>query len=367
MDQYLFNLKCLRDWVGFDAKEQRIIIDYFKSIECINWKRISQCKFGYNIEEKRKIPVGEHLRSYLDKYNVICTQMKNEKIQYIGPKSYLFPSFFNYIDLTPEMFYCKGNLELIQKGPKVAIVGSRRPTAYGRRAAMDLTKFLVQNGVTVVSGLALGIDAIAHRTSLEMGGNTVAILASGLLNMYPKTNASIYKQILESNGLILSEKAFKESPKPYEFPLRNRLISAVSDAVIIIEAGMASGTLTTAQHALAQGKPIFALPGPIYSELSSGTNQLIYDGAIPLIKFEDILLTIGLECLPSATKSDKKVMALGEIPQLIYNTISRKKKMDFSEIENELKLENSEIISAVNELVIEGLCEFETLTEIRLV
>lgn len=367
MDRYLFNFKCLRDWVGFNTYEQKTIMDYFKNIECINWRRINQCDFGYNIEEKRKIPVGDYLNGYLEQYKSMYAQMKKEAIHYISPKSYMYPVFFNYIDCAPEMIYCKGNVELIQKGAKVAVVGSRRPTSYGRRVTAELTKYLVKNGVTIVSGLALGVDAIAHRTALELGGNTIAILASGTLNIYPKTNASIYNQILESSGLVISEKPFNEAPRPYEFPLRNRLISAVSDAVVIIEASAASGTLTTAQHALSQGKTIFSLPGSIYSELSIGTNRLIYDGAVPLINYEDILLAVGQRGISMEDAIHKKVETLGDVSQLIFNMLKIKRKMDFSEMEYELNLENSEIISAVNELVIEGICEFETLTEIRLV
>ncbi|MBM7560574.1 DNA-processing protein DprA [Fusibacter tunisiensis] len=363
MDRYLYNLMCLKNWCRFTKKEQNQILAYFGSIESINWRRLSQCGLPDNIIEEKSQKTKEIC---LREYYMLLEKLKMNGIQYIGKRSVLYPNNFHHIDCPPDIFFYKGNERLLENRPKVAIVGTRRPTAYGRKATVDIAKFLSKHGIVVVSGMALGIDAIAHRTALEANGLTMAVMASGVMNAYPKTNTSIFKGILDQNGLVVSEKPFDEAPKPYEFPLRNRLISGFSDAVVVVEASFASGTLTTAQHAINQGKPVFALPGPVFSETSKGTNQLIYDGAYPLICLEDLLAVSGVSPVKADAHKSIELEKFSENAQIIFRLIEEKKKQDYDAIESELNLEYSEILAAVNELVIEGLCRFESLTEIGL-
>ncbi|MBE0450134.1 MAG: DNA-protecting protein DprA [Clostridia bacterium] len=364
MDRYIFNLKCLRDWCELDYKSQKKIIDYFKNMEHIRWETVSVESKTFNIEGKINLPFGASNYSYLDQYNAFMSKLKDYDTDYITPKSIYYSDALRNMDHSPEILYSKGNRSLVSSGQRVAIVGSRRPTSYGRKVASELSKFLAAHGVTVVSGLALGIDAIAHKAALDMSSNTIAVMASGVNRAYPRTNASIYHEIIQNDGLILSEKAFDEAPKPYEFPLRNRLISAISDIVVIIEAAEASGTLTTAMHGLNQGKTIFALPGSIYSELSRGTNKLIYDGALPLINFEDILLELGIETIDKSMIK-KDFSNLSPVAMEVMNLISKGKKMEINRICEEMMLEYSEIISAINELILEELCDFASLTEVE--
>ncbi len=172
----------------------------------------------------------------------------------------------------------------------VAIVGARKMTAYGEAWAFKLAKELAEMGVIIVSGMAVGIDAAAHRGALASGGRTIAFLGTPINKIYPAENAGLFREILDKNGCVFSEIAVGEKYYPKtSFLERNRLISAISDAVIIIEADLRSGSLNTASHALEQGVPLFALPGDVSRQMSRGCNQLFNKGASAVNCVEDVL------------------------------------------------------------------------------
>lgn len=185
--------------------------------------------------------------------------------------------------------------------PTVAIVGTRKPTHYGKEVTQRLAGDLAKRGVVIVSGLALGIDGIAHRSALEVGGVTLAVLGNGLPDIYPASHKSLAKDILAQNGAIISEYEPGASARPYHFLERNRLVSGLADAVIITEAAARSGTLNTAAHALEQGKEVFVVPGNITSPLSAGCNALLKQGARVAICAEDIIEVIAPELLTAQT------------------------------------------------------------------
>ena len=176
--------------------------------------------------------------------------------------------------------------------PTVAIVGSRKPTAYGKEVAYKLAYELAQKGIIIVSGLALGIDSIAHRGALEADGTTLAVLANGLDYIYPRSHHALAQQIVKQNGAIISEYEPHVEAYPNHFLERNRIVSGLSDAVIVVEAASRSGTLNTAAHALEQGREVFAVPGNITSPLSAGCNNLLKQGATPVTSSEDVLQII---------------------------------------------------------------------------
>ena len=173
--------------------------------------------------------------------------------------------------------------------PTVAIVGSRKPTDYGRSVTLKLASALAARGVIVISGLALGHDALAARGALDGGGATIAIIGNGLNRIHPRSNQNLADEIVTLGGAILSEYDPDYPVYKNNFLARNRLISALSDVVVIIEAGERSGTLNTAAHALAQGKELMAVPGNITSPLSIGCNRLIAQGATPVLTVDDVL------------------------------------------------------------------------------
>lgn len=195
-----------------------------------------------------------------------------------------------------ETLYYLGNLPT-ERRTSVAIVGSRKPTAYGKEVTYRLAYELAQRGVVIISGLALGVDAIAHKAALDAGGTTIAVLANGLDRIYPATNQSLAEQIIKQSGAIISEYPEGTEARGYQFLARNRIVSGLSDAIIITEAAGRSGTLNTAAHALDQGKDIYAVPGNITSPLSAGCNGLIQQGATPVTSIDDIVETLS----PAAT------------------------------------------------------------------
>lgn len=181
----------------------------------------------------------------------------------------------------PVILFAKGNVRLLTAPRKIACIGSRNASKYSVDALRFLLPPIIQKGAVVVSGLAKGADTLAHTITMEYGGQTIAVLGHGLQMIYPKENEKVAKTMLKGN-LLVSEYTFFERPKKYTFPMRNRIISGLSDGILVTEAGVKSGTLITTEHALEHGKDVFVVPGPITSKQSEGTNKLIREGAIPV-------------------------------------------------------------------------------------
>jgi len=226
-----------------------------------------------------------------------------------------YPRKLLEISQPPVVLYVRGKLK---EKPAVAVVGSRRCSSYGRSVAFRLGKFLSERGITVVSGLALGIDSSAHRGALSGSGNTVAVLGSSVDLIYPLENKNLAERIVENGGAIVSEFPLGTRARKEFFPRRNRIVSGLSECVIVVEASERSGTFITVNYALEQGKEVLAVPGSIDSPFSRGTNRLIKEGAPPLTEFEDIF-----EVVPQLRKREEK----REIPEEfkeIYDLISER-------------------------------------------
>ena len=194
----------------------------------------------------------------------------------------------------PRRLFLRGEREELLAGPAVAVVGARSCTAYGAHVARSLARAAAGAGAVVVSGLARGIDAEAHRGALEAGGATVAVLGCGIDRDYPRAHAELARRIAEA-GLIVSEYPPGTEPAPWRFPARNRIIAGVALATVVVEARARSGALITADFALELGRDVFAVPGEITSALSSGTNDLLRQGATPVLSPDDVLERLGLE------------------------------------------------------------------------
>lgn len=198
-----------------------------------------------------------------------------------------YPESLATIPDPSHLLYVRGTLEA-RDAKAVAVVGSRRCTAYGRRVAERLAGGLARAGYTVVSGLARGIDGVAHRAALQAGGRTIAVLANGLSRIYPPEHKGLADEVAAC-GAVLSEAAMDVGPLAPLFPARNRVISGLAQAVVVVEAAERSGALITARHAAEQGRPALAVPGPVDGDASGGTNRLIRDGAILCRGVEDVL------------------------------------------------------------------------------
>ena len=211
------------------------------------------------------------------------------KVIKINMNSKYYPERLRNIDDPPKELYCLGNLELLNYKNNIAMIGSRNCSSYGERAAKDFAYNLAKEDICIVSRLAKGIDSFSHIGALNAKGKTIAVLGSGLDNIYPKENIKLVEEIINNNGLVISEYPLGTKPLKYHFPARNRIISGLSDSILVVEARRNSGTNITVGFALEQGKDVFVIPGNIYSKTSDGTNFLITEGAIPVLSYKDIL------------------------------------------------------------------------------
>ena len=210
------------------------------------------------------------------------------KINKILPLENNYLQIIDTIAKPPQALYYVGTLPT-ERQITVAIVGTRKPSAYGREVAASLADKLARSGVVVVSGLALGIDAVAHKAALDAGGLTIAVQANGLDKIYPYANRTLGERITTSGGALISEYPEKTEPRPYQFLARNRIVSGLADYVVVVEAARRSGTLSTASHALEQGRDLYAVPGNITNPLSAGCNSLIHQGAMPIADIDEFV------------------------------------------------------------------------------
>lgn len=199
-----------------------------------------------------------------------------------------YPKILNKIDKPPKQLYIKGNIQLL-KTPAIAIIGSRKCSEYGEKMAKKFSRELSLYGLTIISGLAKGIDSYAHSEALEVGGNTIAVLPSGFKNIFPKCNQELYEKILNNNGLIISEYQEEEVATSNKFLERNRIVSGLSIGILVVEGGHRSGTSVTAKIAKKDGKKIFCIPSSLENSKGITTNRLIKESAFLVMSPEDII------------------------------------------------------------------------------
>ncbi|HSX27174.1 MAG TPA: DNA-processing protein DprA [Patescibacteria group bacterium] len=209
-----------------------------------------------------------------------------------------FPEILRDIPSPPKELYIWGNLAPLLVRSRLAVVGSRKITPYGQTVTTRFAREAAEQGIVIVSGLAYGADSIAHRACLEVGGQTIAILPTGLDTIYPAAHRGLAKQIVEKGGAVISEYPPKTTAYAVNFIARNRLVSGISDGVLITEAALKSGTLHTANFALNQGRTVMAVPGNITSPGSVGTNNLIKAGAVPVTDISDVFLALDIAFKP---------------------------------------------------------------------
>lgn len=279
------------------------------------------------------------------------------KINRIAPDDHIFTQRLAGIANPPKSLCYIGNLPP-KEIPTVAIVGTRKPSKYGVEATEKIAYDLAAQGVAIVSGLALGVDAIAHRSALEAKGLTFAVVTNQLPDISPRTNLTLARQIVAQGGAIISENTDPDKNQIYKasFLMRNRIVSGLSDAVIITEAAAKSGSLNTAGHALAQGREVFVVPGNITSPLSEGCNNLLKQGAIPVTQASDVLEVIAPELLKPSKTRQQTQLPLGDTPaentilQLIGSGIR-----DGETLHQNSKLPAAEFSTALTMLEINGL------------
>lgn len=216
-----------------------------------------------------------------------------QNINSIVPKEHVFTQITSDIAKMPKKLWLMGDLPP-KRAPTVALVGTRKPTPYGKEVTYRFSYELAQRGIVIVSGLALGVDGIAHQAALDAGGTTLAILPTSLDRIHPRTHHDLARRIVQNKGALLSECNPGDPVGKWNFVARNRIVSALSDAVLITEATSRSGTMSTVNFALEQGKTVMVVPGNITSPMSAGCNSLLKTGATPILSVDDILHELGL-------------------------------------------------------------------------
>ncbi len=266
-----------------------------------------------------------------------------------------YPERLREIYDPPVVLYCIGKTRLLND-PALAVVGARRPTPYGRAVAEKMAEDLAARGLLVISGLAAGIDSAAHWGALK-SGTTAAVLGCGLDRIYPKENRRLYEKIAES-GLVLTEYPLGSRPLSHHFPLRNRIISGLALAVVVVEAALRSGSLITARLALDQNREVMAVPGNITSELSRGTNWLIKSGARPVESWEDVVDELpapwNQEFRKGAASRDRSPVGLTDQEDSIISLLNPDELRHVDELVSKTGLSVSEILSILLSLEIKG-------------
>ncbi len=274
------------------------------------------------------------------------------KIQVISKGDKLFPKGLMDIDETPESLYCIGNTRLLEMNA-VAVVGARKCSEYGRQVALKVGETLALNGIVTVSGMAEGIDTAAHIGALNSKGYTIAVLGSGVDICYPASNSQLYNRICRE-GLVISEYPPGTKAMPFRFPKRNRIISAISKAVTIVEAGSGSGSLITAELAAEQGKDVMAVPGNINSTFSIGCNKLIADGANIMMVPEDVLRLIGV----SPCIKEEDFCEMGEDEMEIFRILKKEGELSLEHLCKILNKEPSKVSGIITVMEIKGLISY---------
>lgn len=260
-----------------------------------------------------------------------------------------YPPLLREINNPPEMLYYIGDLSLTY-GICISVVGTRKPTPYGRWAGAAMGKILGESGVVTVSGLADGVDTLAHRGAIRGGGKTIAVLGTGPDTCFPGKNLEIMKQIAKE-GLVLSEYAPGVHGSRFTFPARNRIISGLSIATVIVEAGLSSGSLITAERAAEQGREVYGIPGNINNIYSIGTNKLIQDGAKPLIVLENLLEDLGI----SKGLIDTRKEGLSDTEKNLFNFIETGGETTVDELVGALQIGAGTINGLVTVLEMKGM------------
>lgn len=297
------------------------------------------------LDQKTKQALKDSLQSY--RKDILRT-LHEKGIEYLTIFDKDYPELLRKISTPPFALYVRGKLP---KGPQIAIVGSRKVTNYGRRVAADLSRQLAGLGVTVISGLALGVDGIAHQSAVEAKGQTVAVLGGGVDKIYPASNYNLGLSIINGHGALISEFPPGSSCLRHHFPIRNRIIAGLSAGVIVVEAEEKSGSLITARSALEENREVFAVPGSIYSSSSTGPHALIKMGAKLVTSIDDILLEFGLE--PRSSTLSSQVSCDSKEESLVVSQLGPE-PVSFEALAQRVELEPSVIGSTLTLMEMKG-------------
>jgi DNA processing protein len=324
------------------------LLDHFGDVEAI-WQASPAVLREVSLPEK-VISNFLKIRASLD-LDQILSDYHSKNISVLTWQEDDYPQRLRNIPASPPVLYLNGEL-----GPEdrwsVGVVGTRKITQYGRQVTEEICGTLASQGITIVSGLARGVDTIAHKAALEAGGRTLAILGCGVDRIYPAENHALAHQIVK-NGAMISDYVPGTPPDGANFPPRNRIISGLTMATIVIEAGERSGALITARNAIEQGKDVFAVPGPIYAPMSKGPNRLIQEGAFPLLSAKDVLDVLDLEMIEQKQEV-QTVLPADAFEVTLYEAL-KYEPLHIDEIKNKVNMPINKVSATLTMMELKGL------------
>src|SRR6266498_4064527 len=341
-------------WVGFNlikgigAVRMQALIHHFDNLESA-WKAAPVDLAGAGLSLKLIERIVQ-ARGQVD-LEKVWAKIESQGIRILTWKDEAYPQRLKEIEQPPPVLYVRGDY-LSDDLFAVAIVGTRRVTPYGRQITEELASYLAANGITVISGLARGVDAIAHQTALKAGGRTIAVLGSGVDKIYPPEHRQLAERVME-HGAIISDYAPGTPPDASNFPPRNRIISGLSLAVVVVEAGETSGALITAEFAAEQGREVFAVPGSILAPQSKGTNKLIQNGALPLLSASDLMQALDLTRM-GEQKAARKILPADENEARLLNVLGSE-PLHVDEIRNQTELPIEKVSATLALMELKGM------------
>lgn len=317
----------------------------FTDKEIYNLKNINT-NIKKNIVKYKSLAYLDNLKEGLDKNSV----------EYISIYDKSYPANLKNIHDAPKVLFYKGNLNALKNNINIAMVGSRKCTQYGIQCAKNISKNLSERGINIISGLAIGIDTYSHIGCMDGKGKTIAVIGSPLNNILPKKNIKLSQKILDNEGLILSEYNINDNVYPSNYVHRNRILSGISDGVIVVEAAKRSGALITVEYALEQGKNVFSVPGNINSCMSEGCHKIIKEGAVLIHNIDDVLDEYKINnynYIENSKKCDN--IKLDEKSIEILQLIKDNGILNIDEICDNTKMEVKYVNSILNELLLKDL------------
>lgn len=325
---------------GIGPKTFQKLIRHFGSAKSI-WENLDLSTYE---DIGMRVSVFQKFQEFKKSFNLsfYINRLKKAKVFAVTIKDALYPETLKKIEDPPIVLYCKGNPSLLNYRLIIGVVGARKITSYGKEVTERIVRELVAQDFVVVSGLAFGVDAVSHSTTLSEKGKTIAVLGCGVDCCTPLENQGLYEEILDDEGLIVSEYFLGHPPSVGSFPARNRIIAGLTLGVLVTEAAEGSGSLITAQEAIKQGKSVFAVPGPINSFMSKGTFKLLQEGAHIVSSGEDILQVLNLKTKTSRiiavaqnanlNSKEKKVVMLLEYESMRLDILAKVAKIPMVEL-----------------------------------
>lgn len=336
------------------------LLDQWKSPEIILQQPIAELASIQGVSENLAHAIGKKSPTINAKKEIERARQLGITILSMNDENY--PPLLRQLPDPPPVLYVYG--QLIPSDTCVAIVGSRNSTPYGETITRTLAKDLANNQITIVSGMARGIDTSAHKGALDANGRTVAVMGCGLETVYPAENKALFHSIAKNNGAVISEFSMGARPEAYHFPSRNRIISGMSMGTIVVEAGNKSGSLITARLALEQNRQVFAVPGQVHSQMTEGTHRLIKQGAKLIENAQDVLEDLGpflnahLQVLPDKKMSsrEKDVPPMDSIEKLIWDQLTIDPKY-IDDIQHQMDITSSDLSVQLLQMEMKGLVE----------